>query len=74
MLNLASVFSILTRLAKIGALKVISRTSTQKYKSAPDNLREIGNQLGADRNARRDLAKAASYGERGREIVDGATS
>src|SRR5215831_5598179 len=37
---------ILTRLAKIAALKVISRTSTQKYKSAPDNLREIGNQLG----------------------------
>src|SRR5450432_1820366 len=38
---------ILTRLAKIGALKVISRTSTQKYKSTPDNLRDIGKQLGA---------------------------
>ena len=37
---------ILTRLAKIADLKVISRTSTQKYKSAPDNLREIGSQLG----------------------------
>src|SRR5437867_2222037 len=37
---------ILTRLAKIAALKVISRSSTRKYKSAPDNLREIGNQLG----------------------------
>src|SRR4051812_36312379 len=37
---------ILTRLAKVAALKVISRTSTQKYKSAPDNLREIGKQLG----------------------------
>jgi TolB-like protein/class 3 adenylate cyclase/Tfp pilus assembly protein PilF len=37
---------ILTRLSKIGALKVISRTSTQKYKSAPDNLREVGQQLG----------------------------
>src|SRR4051795_5183587 len=37
---------ILTRLAKIAALKVISRTSTQKYKSAPDNLREVGKQLG----------------------------
>jgi TolB-like protein/Tfp pilus assembly protein PilF len=36
---------ILTRLSKIAALKVISRTSTQKYKSAPDNLREIGRQL-----------------------------
>jgi TolB-like protein/Flp pilus assembly protein TadD len=37
---------ILTRLSKIGALKVISRSSTQKYKSAPDNLREVGHQLG----------------------------
>jgi TolB-like protein/cytochrome c-type biogenesis protein CcmH/NrfG len=37
---------ILTRLSKIAALKVISRTSTQKYKSAPDNLREVGRQLG----------------------------
>jgi TolB-like protein/class 3 adenylate cyclase/Tfp pilus assembly protein PilF len=37
---------ILTRLSKIADLKVISRTSTEKYKSAPDNLREIGQQLG----------------------------
>src|SRR5438034_2614806 len=37
---------ILTRLSKIAALKVISRTSTQKYKSAPENLREVGRQLG----------------------------
>lgn len=37
---------ILTRLSKIAALKVISRTSTQKYQSAPDSLREIGKQLG----------------------------
>ncbi len=37
---------ILTRLSKIAALRVISRTSTQKYKSAPDNLREVGKQLG----------------------------
>ncbi|MFZ3374754.1 MAG: tetratricopeptide repeat protein [Chthoniobacterales bacterium] len=37
---------ILTRLSKIAALKVISRTSTQKYRSAPDNLREVGKQLG----------------------------
>jgi TolB-like protein/Tfp pilus assembly protein PilF len=37
---------ILTRLSKIAALKVISRSSTQKYKSTPDNLREVGKQLG----------------------------
>src|SRR3989454_5349929 len=37
---------ILTRLSKIADLKVISRTSTQHYKSAPVNLPEIARQLG----------------------------
>ena len=37
---------ILTRLAKIADLKVISRTSTQQYQSKPGNLSEIGKQLG----------------------------
>jgi TolB-like protein/Tfp pilus assembly protein PilF len=37
---------ILTRLAKIADLKVISHTSTQHYKSAPGNLPEIARQLG----------------------------
>ncbi len=36
---------ILTRLAKIEGLKVISRTSTQRYKSSPDNIPEIARQL-----------------------------
>jgi serine/threonine protein kinase/Tfp pilus assembly protein PilF len=37
---------ILTRLSKIADLKVISRTSTQQYESAPENLPEIARQLG----------------------------
>src|SRR6202048_1691906 len=37
---------ILTRLSKIADLKVISRTSTQHYKSAPENLPEIAKLLG----------------------------
>jgi TolB-like protein/class 3 adenylate cyclase/Tfp pilus assembly protein PilF len=37
---------ILTRLARIADLKVISRTSTQRFKSSPDNLPQIANQLG----------------------------
>jgi len=37
---------ILTRLSKMADLKVISRTSTQHYKSAPENLPEIARQLG----------------------------
>ena len=37
---------ILTRLSKIADLKVISRTSTQRYKNTSQNLSEIANQLG----------------------------
>jgi TolB-like protein/Tfp pilus assembly protein PilF len=37
---------ILTRLSKIAGLKVISRTSTQRYKSAPENLSDIARELG----------------------------
>ena len=37
---------ILTRLAKIADLKVISRTSTAKYRSHPDNLKTIAEELG----------------------------
>ncbi len=37
---------ILTRLAKVADLKVISRTSTQHFKSSPDNLPQIARQLG----------------------------
>ena len=38
---------ILTRLAKVADLKVIARTSTQKFTSAPENLPDIAKQLGA---------------------------
>jgi TolB-like protein/Flp pilus assembly protein TadD len=37
---------ILTRLAKVADLKVISRTSTQQFKSAPEDLPRIAKQLG----------------------------
>jgi TolB-like protein len=50
---------ILTRLAKIADLKVISRTSTQKYKGAPNNLREISKQLGVAAVLEGSVQKAA---------------
>src|SRR6476661_158764 len=37
---------ILTRLAKVADLKVISRTSTQHFQSSPENLPQIAKQLG----------------------------
>ena len=36
---------IITRLAKIGELSVISRTSTQRYRARPTNLAEIAREL-----------------------------
>jgi TolB-like protein/Flp pilus assembly protein TadD len=51
---------ILTRLSKIAALKVISRSSTQKYKSSPDNLREVGKQLGVAHLLEGSVQKIAS--------------
>jgi adenylate cyclase len=37
---------ILTRLSRIGDLKVISRTSTQRFKNSPENISQIAKQLG----------------------------
>jgi TolB-like protein/ketosteroid isomerase-like protein len=51
---------ILARLSKIADLKVISRTSTQKYKSAPNNLREIAQQLGVTNVLEGSVQKASN--------------
>src|SRR5437773_10197873 len=37
---------LVTRLAKVADLKVMSRTSTQRFKSAPSDLRDVAKQLG----------------------------
>ncbi len=50
---------ILTRLAKIADLKVISRTSTARYKSSSDNLRQIAKQLGVANILEGTVQKAA---------------
>jgi TolB-like protein/Tfp pilus assembly protein PilF len=50
---------ILTRLAGIAGLKVISRTSTQQYQSKPRNLREIAKQLGVENILEGSVQKAA---------------
>ncbi len=50
---------ILTRLAKVADLKVISRTSTQHFKSAPENLPQIAKQLGVMNILEGSVQKAA---------------
>ena len=65
---------ILTRLAKIADLKVISRTSTQKYKSTPDNLREIGRQLGVANLLEGSVQKIADTVHINVQLIQAATT
>jgi TolB-like protein/Tfp pilus assembly protein PilF len=64
---------ILARLAKIADLKVISRTSTQKYKSAPDNLREIAKQLAVANILEGSVQKAADQVRVTVQLINAAT-
>jgi TolB-like protein/Tfp pilus assembly protein PilF len=50
---------VLTRLAKIADLKVISRASTQQYQGSPGNLAEIAKQLGVANILEGSVQKAA---------------
>src|SRR5436190_7696805 len=64
---------ILTRLSKIAALKVISRTSTQKFQSAPDNLRKVGNQLGVANILEGSVQKIANAAHINVQLIRAAT-
>jgi tetratricopeptide (TPR) repeat protein len=54
-------------------LKVISRTSTQKYKSAPNNLREIGQQLGVANLLEGSVQKAGNAVHINVQLIKAAT-
>ncbi len=64
---------ILTRLAKIAALKVISHTSTQQYPSRPGNLREIAGQLGVANVLEGSVQKAADQVHINVQLIRAAT-
>jgi TolB-like protein/class 3 adenylate cyclase/Flp pilus assembly protein TadD len=64
---------ILTRLSKIADLKVISRTSTQHYKSAPENLPEIARQLGVAHILEGSVQKAGNAVRVNVQLIDAAT-
>src|SRR5207249_6073790 len=64
---------ILTRLSKIADLKVISRTSTQHYKSAPENLREIAKQLGVAHILEGSVQKSAAAVRVNVQLIKAAT-
>jgi TolB-like protein/predicted Ser/Thr protein kinase/Tfp pilus assembly protein PilF len=64
---------ILTRLASIADLKVISRTSTQQYQSKPRNLREIAKQLGVANIVEGSVQKAADQVRVNVQLVNAQT-
>jgi serine/threonine-protein kinase len=64
---------ILTRLASIADLKVISRTSTQRYESKPSNLREIAKQLGVANILEGSVQKAAGQVRVNVQLVNAQT-
>src|SRR5262249_9772030 len=64
---------ILTRLAKIADLKVISRTSTQQYQSKPGNLSEIARQLGVANILEGSVQKAGDQVRVNVQLVDAQT-
>ena len=65
---------ILTDLAKIADLKVISRTSVMQYKSgAPRNLREISQQLGVAHVVEGSVQRAANKVRVNAQLIDART-
>jgi adenylate cyclase len=64
---------ILTRLAKIADLKVISRTSTQRFKSSPDNLPQIAKQLGVANILEGSVQKAADQVRVNVQLINAAS-
>src|SRR5207245_8827789 len=64
---------ILTRLASIADLKVISRTSTQRYESKPRNLTEIAKQLGVANILEGSVQKAADQVRVNVQLVNAQT-
>ncbi|HEU5247782.1 MAG TPA: tetratricopeptide repeat protein, partial [Candidatus Udaeobacter sp.] len=64
---------ILMRLSKIADLKVISRTSTRRFKSAPEDLRQIAQQLGVANVLEGSVQKAAAQVRVNVKLINAAT-
>ena len=64
---------ILTRIARIGTLKVISSVSTKQYPPRPTNLPEIGNQLGVANILEGSVQRAADQVHVNVQLISAAT-
>jgi serine/threonine protein kinase/Flp pilus assembly protein TadD len=65
---------ILTRLSKVGDLRVISRGSTKQYKSKPENLREIAKQLGVAHFLQGSVQKSAGTVRVNVQLIEAANN
>jgi TolB-like protein/Flp pilus assembly protein TadD len=65
---------ILTRLAKVADLKVISRTSTQHFKSSPDDLAQIAQQLGVSTILEGSVQKSEGQVRVNVQLINAATA
>src|SRR5256885_523013 len=64
---------ILTRLASVRDLKVISRTSTAKYQSKPDNLKTVAQELGVSPILEGAVQRAANQVRVNVQLIEAAT-
>jgi TolB-like protein/cytochrome c-type biogenesis protein CcmH/NrfG len=64
---------ILTKLASLADLKVISRTSTTKYKSKPEDLKTVGQQLGVGTVLEGSVQRAADKVRVNVQLIDART-
>jgi TolB-like protein/class 3 adenylate cyclase/cytochrome c-type biogenesis protein CcmH/NrfG len=64
---------ILTKLASFADLKVISRTSTTKYKSKPEDLKTVGQQLGVGTILEGSVQRAANKVRVNVQLIDART-
>jgi TolB-like protein len=64
---------VLTSLAKIGELKVISRTSTQKYAARPENLSQIARELGVEHILEGSVQRAGNQVRINVQLIEAAT-
>ncbi|MBA2585279.1 MAG: tetratricopeptide repeat protein [Chthoniobacterales bacterium] len=64
---------ILSRLGKIGDLRVISRTSTQRYRGSPANVLEIAKQLGVSHLLEGSVQRAADQVRIHVQLIDART-
>jgi TolB-like protein/Flp pilus assembly protein TadD len=64
---------ILTRLAKVTDLRVISRTSTKRYRSKPDNLSQIARQLGVANIVEGSVQKVANQVHVNAQLINAQT-